>query len=279
MPTFSAAAPSKRQIALVFPTPVAVTPDLLDSSNYTVTDFLGNGIPVTSVSFSEPSSPISRLFLTLGSDLSPSVYYVVGTVGLGFSPEKALVQWKGSTSAEITVPVSQFSGEVTGGLLGEPEGLLFFSPALDDAVANSTIEVEEVSVCTQAYDVYEVPQIPDPQPLFTFGGPVSAVLGDSVLWAPAERLGHARTNLADRKTDSFGDPGELAAAAILQEPIDTTRGGFLNDSRWGLHGGAGVDFLVFDNLTLAGPGPSVFIDLLNADSLEIFDDSFDDSFG
>jgi hypothetical protein len=119
-------------------------------------------------------------------------------------------------------------------LLGEPLGQVFFSPALDTAVAaDSTIQVDSVSVCTRAYDVYEIPEIPDPKPLMTWGpGSTynSSVLNDTdnVLQATAERMGLPRINLSNHPEDTWGGAVDGPADAELVETIDKTRAAFLN---------------------------------------------------
>lgn len=48
---------------------------------------------------------------------------------------------------------------------------VFFSPASEQAAANSVIQIESVDVCTIAYDAYVIPLPVDPPPLFTYGPP------------------------------------------------------------------------------------------------------------
>jgi hypothetical protein len=97
--------------------------------------------------------------------LSPDI---VALNGQQPSPPSVDFQWVQPVQ-NVTIPISEFSGEVQGGLFGDPEGLVFFSPALNYPAASSVIQVEDVSVCTTAYDQYTFPpQTPDPNPFFVW---------------------------------------------------------------------------------------------------------------
>jgi hypothetical protein len=152
-------------------------------------------------------------------------------------------------------------------LLGQPLGQLFFSPALDTAVlADSTIQVDSASVCTRAYDVYEVPSLPDPHPLMTWGDNLpynASVLNDSadVLFATAERLGQARINLGDFREDTWGGATDGPADATLQETFDQTKVSLLNVDDWVLYDGVNPSFICADNLAPIGPGATTNINL------------------
>jgi hypothetical protein len=271
VPTFMATAQSKRKVVCIFSTAMLVDAALEDPANYVITDLGGSAVSVSSV---DPFLDGSRLTLNLGTDLASGGYYnitvdpsVHTSDGLSLSPPTSLFQWTAMEAALTTGPLSisfaQFSGEVTGGLLGQPAGLLFFSPALLEIAPSSVIQVEEASLCTRGYDSYEFPQPIDPPPLFTFSAKApQAVLGPtSVLWAPAERLGLARIILTDSHEETMPTAEDGPADATLVEPIDITRAGFLNDARWHLFDGAATTFITADNLTPIGPGPTVNINL------------------
>lgn len=154
-------------------------------------------------------------------------------------------------------------------LLGEPLGQIFFSPALDTSVpADSTIQVDSVSVCTRAYDVYEFPTLPDPHPLTTFGATWhnGSVLNDadSVLQATAERLGQAQIILSDHPQDTWSGAADGPADATLQETFDQTKVALLNvdeTAGWVLFDGVGTPFICADNLAPIGPGATTNINL------------------
>jgi hypothetical protein len=260
---------------LTFSTSVTEDAELTDASNYEIRDLQGNPVAVSSVTTQGPS-PISRVTLALGASLDAQKYYVAEvdpsvktSTGLSMSPATDIFQWQPMQNpinvGPLVIPLDNFSGEVSGGLLGQPAGLVFFSPALDVSVTDSTIQVDEVSLCTRAYDVYEFPEPVDPPTLFTFSaiGPgATAVIGPTTaLWSSAERQGIARVNLTDNQEETMPVATDGPADATLVEPIDITRAGFLNDDRWVLYDGVGTSFITADNLTPIGPGPTTNINL------------------
>lgn len=274
-PTFFAAAQSPTKVMLTFSTSMTEDAELTDASNYEIRDLQGNPVAVSSVTTQGPS-PISRVTLTLGASLDAQKYYVAEvdpsvktSTGLSMSPATDIFQWQPMQNpinvGPLVIPLDNFSGEVSGGLLGQPAGLVFFSPALDVSVTDSTIQVDEVSLCTRAYDVYEFPEPIDPPTLFTFSatGPgATAVIGPTTaLWSSAERQGLARVNLTDSQEETMPAATDGPADATLVEPIDITRAGFLNDDRWVLYDGVGTSFITADNLTPIGPGPTTNINL------------------
>lgn len=273
-PRFLATAQSDRKVVLLFATAMQQDAAFVNPSNYTIRDFNGTAVPVTSVTPEGPL-PIMRAVLSLGSSLAKGGYYVADvdpsvhtSGGLSIAPRTDIFQWASMEApiftGPIVIPITDFSGEVTTGLLGQPAGQLFFSPALNVSAANSIIQVDEVSLCTRAYDVYEFPQLIDPSPLFTFGsgGPGGVLGAANVLWSSAERQGIARIELTDHPADTLPDPTDGPADATLVEPIDITRAAFLNDSRWVLYPpGLATTFITADNLTPIGPGPTTNINL------------------
>jgi hypothetical protein len=237
-PTFFVTAQSRSKVMLLFSTALLLNPAATDPSSYTVTDFNGTSFSVDSVTLNGPAGfPAVWATLELGDDLDPGGYYVCtisssiqAANGLPFSPRTDVFQYiERDLDQPFNIPISAFSGEVTGGLLGQPLGQIFFSTALDATVpADSTIQVDSVSVCTRAYDVYEIPTIPDPKPLMIWGPTLpynAAVLNDSndVLYATAERLGLARVNLADLRTDTWSGAADGPCDATLQETFDQSR--------------------------------------------------------
>jgi len=272
IPNFFATGQAKRKVVLIFSTNMLINAALVDAASYTITDLNGGAIPVSSVDVVPDGS---RVTLNLGADLTPGGYYsvqvdaaVVSSLG-GYSlnPNTDLFQWAAMEGillrGPLTIPFSRFSGEVTTGLLGQPAGQVFFSPALLQPASPSIIEIDEVALCTKSYDSYEFPQLVDPPPLYTFrpGAPSTVLGGTSSLWAPAERLGLARVNLTDSHTDTLPTATDGPCDATLVEPIDITRAGFLNDARWHLYDGTATTFIAADNLTPIGPGPTVNINL------------------
>jgi len=156
---------------------------------------------------------------------------------------------------------------VNASLLSEPLGQIFFSPALDNAVVmDSTIQIDSASVCTRAYDVYEIPSLPDPDALMIWGPdwPYNAtVLNNTadVIWATADRLGLAHVNLTDRRSDAWAGAVDGPCDATLQETFDPTRVALLNVDDWVLYDGVGTAFICADNLTPIPAGPTTNINL------------------
>jgi hypothetical protein len=268
-PTFRATAQSRTKIQLVFSEEMLQNAALSDALSYTVTDLALSSVSVTSATVYGPT-PVQRVTLELGSDLDPGGHYVVTVVSpnvktatnLNLNPDYSMFRWD-ETQTLFNINIDQFSGEVSGGLLGQPLGQVFFSPALEAAIANSSIQVDSVSCCTRAYDVYTFPSLPDPCPLMTFGSeqPYSSVIGTNVLWAPAHRLGLAQMNVSDVQTDTLPTAVDGPADATLQETFDQSRVSLLNVDDWVLFDGVGTPFSTADNLTPIPAGTTTNINL------------------
>lgn len=273
-PRFFATAQASRKVMLTFSAGMnSGSPAFTDPTNYEIRDFEGNAVPVVAATIAGVTLPISHVTLSLGTDLVKGGYYVaevdpaVQTAGgLSISPPTDVFQWAVMEAPIFTgpleIPFAAFSGEITTGLLGQPAGQVFFSPALNVAVANSIIQVDEVSLCTRAFDEYHFPQPIDPPALFTYSptAPPGVIGPTTILWASAERLGIARINLTDSHQETMPAPVDGPADATLEEPIDITRAAFLNDTRWKLFPGTTV-FITADNLTPIGPGTPININL------------------
>jgi len=269
MPTFVAAAQSLRKVQVVFSEAMTVDAEYTDASNYTVTKTDGTSIAVTGAT----SLGNQNVELTLGADLEVVSRYTlqissdVTTAGAqSLSPDTFVFQFL--ATKPLRLGFESFTGEVTGGLLGSPAGQVFFSPALEVATASSTIQVDDISVCTRAYDVYEIPEIPDPPYLYTYPSPdqvaTSSLLNTAALFASAERMGLARLDLVDAQEDTFTAPEDGPADAVLVETIDITTGGFLNDLRWETYPADTATIGVFttaDNSAPIGDGGTTNISL------------------
>lgn len=293
--TFLAGAESAIKVELVFTNAMLVNGDYTNPANYVIQSVTGTPIPVLSATPSG-TSPIRRVTLNLGAALRSKDYYsvvldplIVDAIGNAVNPDTYIFQWvdKSATSSRpLEIPISNFSGEIVGGLLGEPDGLVFFSPALAAVAATSTLQVEEIDVCTKAYDEYHFPDPPDPEPLLTFRLGVRTVIGaSSVLWAPADRLGLARMDSSMLQVDEVYPPiynfvsgmlespiSDTPALAVLEEPIDITKAGFLNDVRWKTFpAGGATNFITANNLAPIGPGPSTSSKLSRMPRLDVRD--------
>lgn len=274
IPVIIAGAQSRLKVEVVFSVGMSIDSNFLNPANYTITQVEGSVyIPVLSVSASG-TAPLRRATLELGLELNSKDYYfltiapsIVSLTGDPADPNYTKFQWADMTEAvfrtPLEIPIKDFSGEVHGGILGQPDGLLFFSPALEDVSSTSTIEVEQVSACTRAYDVYEMPNPPDPTPLLTWGPGISSVTGPtSVLWATADRLGLPRMDLEYVENDNFQPAYDFNTQATLVETIDITKGGFMNDIRWGTFPATGKTvFRTAANQSPIGPGPTTQLKL------------------
>jgi len=265
-PTFFGTAQSRTKVQLTFSTEMLQNAEFLDPASYSIATLQGSAITINSVT-AVGTTPIRRVALTLDSDLDPGGYYIATVIdplvkttgGLNISPNTDLFQWAEMSAAvnvgPLTIPIANFSGEVTGGLLGQPAGQVFFSPALEADAPGSSIQVDEVALCTRAFDTYEMPELLDPPIFFTFStwGPNSALGSSTVLLTTAERLGLARVNLTDYQADTMPAATDGPADAELVEPIDITRAAFLNDDRWRIFpavgaGSSSMNALAFDGV-------------------------------
>jgi len=167
----------------------------------------------------------------------------------------------------IIVKLSSFSGVAQGLFYGASQGRVFFSPAMETAAANSVIQIEEVDVCTKAYDTYKFPALVDPVPLFTYplnpGVTFSpSLLGaGSVLWAKASRLSEATFDFGYENPDTYGGATSSRAIATISEPIDPTKVSLLNNVYWTLFDGIGHPFITAANLSPIGPGSTTVVTL------------------
>jgi hypothetical protein len=240
-------------------------PDLVDPANYVVTDLQGAIVPVVAVTKEQGVSPVS-VALTLSStlltqqsyqlELSPNVKRLDGTSIL---PPTALFQWV-EGPRYFASSVSSFSGEIQGGLFGVHNGLVFFSPALQNSASNSIIQIESIDVCTRAYDEYHFPKIVDPSPLFTHGAgvvptPNAALLNEAVLWVDFPRLFEAKLVLGFTGTannDAMPQASDSHCVVEVQEPWDKSLIALLNDTAWRLFNNTGLTvpptFITADNL-------------------------------
>jgi hypothetical protein len=215
-PTFVAAATRNNRVRAVFTEPMLQNAALTDPGQYVLTDLSGNAIPIVSVT-TEQSSDVRSVVLTLGATLVDERHYrlttlsgIVSADNDPLSPDTSVLQWV-ANALRTQIPIDQFSGEVQNGLYGIHGGLVFFSPALQSAAANSIIQVEQVDVCTRAYDEYHLPQPLDPPVLFTHGAgllptPVTTLNSTAVLWAKFPRLIEARFDLTNLFADTLPTP-------------------------------------------------------------------------
>jgi hypothetical protein len=260
---FWATATSLRRVRLTFDMLMRNDAELVAIGNYLVTDLNGNSVGIVSVTLESSTSPRSVVCL-LDADLQPAQVYTIrldskvrtATGGLIF-PATSIFQFVENAVqaglAPISIPSIAFTGEIHGGLYGQSGGLLFFSPALETAIANSVIQVDYAGVCARAYDVYVIPQIPDPSVLYTYGNGHTEGIGTAALWAPFPRLSEACFELSDLRSETV---------PTFNEPWDQNYVSLLNNTHWKIYDGGATPpayFIAANNLAPVPPGPSVVI--------------------
>ena len=255
IPGFLAVATTVRRVRLVFSAVMLNNSNLTNPANYTLTDLNNNAVPIVSVTLEQTINPVS-IVLTLGANLGESDFYVatvssnVKTIlGLSVLPPTNVFQWLQGDN-QFQVPLSLFTGEVSGGLLGDPDGLVFFSPALNVSTANSIIQVEDVDVCTTAYDTYTQPAPIDPIPLFLYGGglvptpsPDPYLLNQCVLWAPFPRNFEAQITVGftgEGNQDFYEPPVDTSCSILINQQFALGYVSLLNDPAWYLFNDTGT---------------------------------------
>ena len=269
-PGYISVGTARRRVRLVFSEAMRQNSDLTHITNYTVTDIHGHALTILSVT-PEQSSNVLSVILTLASDMRTTEWYVTSvnalvvteSGGLSVLPGTQKFQWVEDTG-QFSLALDRFSGEVQGGLFGTPAGLVFFSPALNVPAANSSIQVDEVSVCTTAYDTYVMPQPIDPAALYTYGGPIPppTLLGGTVLWAPFPRLVEARFELTftgPSMVEFMPEAVDGPCTATFREPWDHNYVALLNNPAWMLYDNSAPTtppiFICAANMAPIPPGP------------------------
>lgn len=269
VPCFRATAVGKRRVRLQFEEPMEANSNLENPAGYTVRNVAGAYLTVQSVRLEQTENVLS-VVLSLATDMVTTNWYRVDvsalvrtTGGLSLNPRTTSFQWV-DRPLSVDVGVNEFSGEVSGGLLGTPLGQVFFSPALEAPIANSAIMVEEVSVCTEAFDTYEWPEAIDPRAFFLWDGPVTQTLLDEpgvVLWAAFPRLMEARIELTDsREEEAIRLPSLSQAAISIDAHFDPSYISYLNNVYWELFP-ASPDHAVFIVANTLGPIPIIPADV------------------
>jgi hypothetical protein len=282
---FTAVPTGVRRLRAIFNVPLVLNAALSNPLSYAVKDIDGTTITVVSATPEQATNPTSVMLL-LGSDLQTTTFYqlsvAVPTVlistqgGLPIFPATMGFQWV-RTPLTVSIPVEAFSGEVEGDLYGLHNGLVFFSPALQAGAANSIIQIEDIDVCTRAFDEYHFPQPIDPAPLFTHGGGIvpnayPGVLNTAVLWASFPRLVDARLTVTLQPTDTVPVPVDGPATATFREPWDADYVSLLNNTFWKTFDNAGEPPMYFKtalNTAPIPPGPTVTIILHSGPGREI----------
>lgn len=188
------------------------------------------------------------------------------TLSLSTSAERPFYQFSNvesltlSEGLRVLPEVGTSLAESTQKLFGNPQGQVFFSPALVPSLPGpSTIQVDDVSVCTRSYDVYSPPKDVDPIPLYTHGGGITGSLAGSVLSPTVVLFGGfnvigagAHLGLSSKHTDTIDTASDEAPTLQMLQVYDPARFGLLNNPAWELYGGVALPFVVADNLSPIG---------------------------
>ena len=263
-PTFYAVATGRTRVRAVFSEPMLANSALTDALSYSLMDLPGLVVPILSVT-AEQLTDIRSVVLHLGQELVDERHYrltllggIVSAGSTAVSPTTSVFQWV-DNPLETEISLDAFSGEASGGLFGDlaalaqdaglPDyrGVVFFSPALEVPASDSVIQVEQVDVCTRAYDEYHMPDTVNLGTLKTHGSsivptPVVTVLNSPqwVLWAEFPRLSDVSFDIGIGSSlvpleDSFPRPiDDTWIAATLSETWPPGRVSLLNATAWKL---------------------------------------------
>lgn len=238
--SFIAVATGPRRVRLIFERPMLQNAALIDPSQYQILR-LDSSTANTVISVApEQISNVISVVLTLGSDLTSEQLYAFVDSGVldenhgSIFPNRALFHYV-RTLLRTSIPIKDFSGEASGGLLGTHNGLVFFSPALITSTPNSSIQVDEVDVCVRAYDEYQIPKPIDPPTFRTYKSGLGQTPLNSgfVLYAKFPILIDAQVELNfDNLADTVASPtDELVDMTLTALPAGRS---LLNNKSWRL---------------------------------------------
>jgi hypothetical protein len=258
---------SRTKLSVEFSADVLPNEALLDPATYIVEDAEGTTIEVYRVNVVD--NPIRHVVLSLVSGMAPNSTHTISIVSGLFAAEGSIPIDPQTVSVEVgtfsssiflSVPLSSFSGEVSGGLLGQPAGQIFFSPAFS-VTSNTEIQLDAASVCATAYDTYTFPTPPEYSGVFcTYGAVSESLLNRDALFAPWNvGLRETKLEMADYHEETMNPLVDGPTTLVSQELLDITRASFLNDTRWALFPGDGAEYVfkTADNLTPIPPGPII----------------------
>ena len=279
--SYQPVAVSYRKVRLLFQDPMIVNAALTDPASYRIRTHTGVNLPITRVTAEGPPTAPMAVALDLGADLiQRGVHtstilsaFVQSQGGIPPQPSGQDFHWVAPT-LHTSVPIRIFTGELRGGLLGQHNGLVFFSPAYNNPAPNSAIQVDSVTVSTRAYDVYKVPSQSDAGVLYTFKpGMDSGKIASKTrgTFASFDKLGGAKFEFHDLHKDQAPAPLDGTCIATLTETLDGTRTPRLNVMGyhaaaphlrpvWPLFDGvSATPFTTAANLTPIPPGPTTTI--------------------
>lgn len=277
-PTFIAAGMTPTRVRLLFSAPMLINSVLTDPASYEVTTLQGVPLAILSAVPEQSVNPLSVILTLAAPGMGTTEWYqavIVGDVqttsGLAPNPLQHVFQFI-EPAGSFRVDPQNFTGEVQGGLFGYPNGLVFFSPALEVPISNSILQVEDIDVCSTAYDTYHFPKPIDPFPLFTWSPHApQTTLGQTgvVLWAGFPRLSDARLELTftgSHMVEPMPTTVDSGCSITMQQTWDPAYVALLNDPAWYLYNDTGTSvppmFICANNLAPIPPGASVSFTIL-----------------
>jgi hypothetical protein len=270
-PGYFSCATSPTRVRLIFSTAMMSAP-LLVLTNYTVSDFNGHVFTILSAQIEQTVGPALSVVLTLSTPLDTTGWYqtilssnIVSTDSQTPQPPDHDFQFI-LPPLNVSVPISEFTGEVSGPLFGDPDGLVYFSPSLNVAASNSIIQVEEVDVCSIAYDTYTFPQPVDPFPFYTWSptGPQTFLEQPGiVLFAGFPKMSEVEFEFGFSGEYLFDDvppPYDTSVSIVMQQTFAPGYVALLNNPAWwmfdGVHKTTPPMWICANNLGPIPPGPA-----------------------
>jgi hypothetical protein len=258
--SFKVRALSSTRVKVTFSSEMLSNSALTDVSNYTVRKSTGDLVTVLALTL---DSGARGLTLTLSAPLDSFAHYAVLVNPLvltldneSLTPRTSLFQFIEPVRS-ARVQAGHFSGEVQGGLLGNPLGLVFFSPALEAPIDGTIIQVDSVEACTKVADTYTMPpQVVDPPVLSTWDTAVTTALNESILWAPREAMAEAHTDVTLLPFETMPATDDSSATATLTEVWDPNYVALLSNTGWGLFDDLAPPARNFMTADIAGPIPA-----------------------
>ena len=156
------------------------------------------------------------------------------TVEISLSESITLKESLGLAPDLSSNPSTQTVDSGIANLFGNPQGLVFFSPSLvPGGVSNSSIQVSDVSVCTQPFDTYKFPATKtykNPFNLYGLAG-INSILNSTPLFDGVQPW-DAQLNLHDTKQEVVSPPVDVSVGVIQQQKFDPTWAALLNNPGW-----------------------------------------------
>jgi hypothetical protein len=270
---FTIVATTPDRLRLVFGAPMLLNAALANPASYALVTALGAPVSITGISLEGLPVAPTEITVTAGSLLNPGQLYA-------FSVTNPAVQSVFSDTANpnphdfawqpegpwTSIPWDNFAKGAPGGILEPPpgpprsHGMVFFSPAFDEPVPNSIIQVDSVRTCTTAEDSYQIPPDQETRAFYTFGGTPSLLNANaSGLFIPQPQI---RQGIEQFLPEAMPHATSSHGIGTLVETLDSTRVTRLNGLIWPLFNNVSTTpFILAANLTPIPPGVTTVVTL------------------